>query len=541
MPRHAGRCWGYLSSDGTTAFCTEVEGGTYVESAQAWARPYSKNGTGPKVRVRSSSSGQQVARYIYHDEEGAPLFAVDRYETEDGDKEFKQLRWNGTTFVSGIAGVRRVPFHLPQLIAAIDRGEHVYTVEGEKDVLAVEERGAAATCNPMGAGKWHDDFSAFFSGAEVSVIQDDDERGRTHAREVKRSLLRAGAIARLLTPRTGKDATEHFAAGLSLDDFESAERFQPIDLGEIAMNGVQPVAMLTPHLPQRHLVWMAGESGAGKTWIALWQASIVLEAGGKVAVLDEEMGPQETTNRLLLLGVDPETMSERLDYYPFPSIVEDDADEFAALVADRQWDLAIFDTATDFFASAGIAENAGDEVTRWVKAFPEVVRRYGTPLVLDHIPKRGETHGHAVGSRAKRAKAKVAYEVSLIEEPTKDKRGVWVMDKVKDNLSSDAPPKTFLDVGPDDERFTVRPTDETRIKFLGDRGLDLAIVRALRSKELSKNQLEKAVSGWDTRKVRERATALASDPDLAYHGVRSRQGQRNSTIYYIEEHADAED
>ena len=524
LPRHAGRCWGYLSADGKTAFCTEVEGGAYVDAAQAWAYPYA-NGTGPKIRT--SSSRQHVARYIYTDEQGSPLFAVDRFETDDGDKEFSQSRWDGQRFASGISGVRRVPFHLPQLIAAVASGKHVYVVEGEKDVLAVEEQGGVATCNPMGAGKWRDEFSAFFTGADVSVIQDDDERGRAHAREVKRALLRAGAKAQLLTPRTGKDASEHFASGLTLDDFEAADRFQRVDLGEIARGGVQPVPMLVEgFLPRYQIVWMPGESGSGKTWVALWWASIVLAQDGRVAIFDEETGQQEIANRLLALGVDADTLSEQVDYFPFPTITEADAEEWALLVDERRWDLAIFDAATDFLAAAGIKENAGDEVTRWIKAFPEQVRRHGTAVIPDHVVKSGETHGHAVGSRAKRAKAKVVWEVVAITGPTREERGTLLLSKVKDNLAIDAPARVFLDVGPDGHGgFSVSNTDEASIRMYGEKGHIAVIVRTLRGAGdagLTSGGLELAVKGWDTTATRDLARRLATDSDLAHHGVRVR-------------------
>ena len=53
---------------------------------------------------------------------------------------------------------RRVPYRLPQLLAATERGETVWIVEGEKDVHTLMRAGVTATCNPQGAGKWQPEF-----------------------------------------------------------------------------------------------------------------------------------------------------------------------------------------------------------------------------------------------------------------------------------------------------------------------------------------------------------------------------------------------
>ena len=52
-----------------------------------------------------------------------------------------------------------------------------------------------------------------------------------------------------------------------------------------------------------------------------------------------------------------------------------DATAWAVEAEARGWDLVIFDPATDFLADAGVDENAGAEVTAWVKAFPELAVR----------------------------------------------------------------------------------------------------------------------------------------------------------------------
>ena len=51
-----------------------------------------------------------------------------------------------------VKGIKRVPYRLPRVLAAVNAGETVYIAEGEKDVHALEAAGVTATCNPSGAG-----------------------------------------------------------------------------------------------------------------------------------------------------------------------------------------------------------------------------------------------------------------------------------------------------------------------------------------------------------------------------------------------------
>lgn len=90
------------------------------------------------------------ASYVYEEADGKPNRRVDRCP----GKKFPQSHWTGKRWESGLNGTPPVPFRLPQLLAAVEAGETVYVVEGEKDVLALVAAGVAATTNPGGAGKW---------------------------------------------------------------------------------------------------------------------------------------------------------------------------------------------------------------------------------------------------------------------------------------------------------------------------------------------------------------------------------------------------
>ena len=156
----------------------------------------------------------ETAHYDYVDESGALLFQVVRFFPKD----FRQRRPDGASWVWNLNGTRRVPYRLPGVIQAVRDGIPIYVVEGEKDVHSIERAGGVATCNPGGVGKWREEFSAYFeAAASVVVVADADEPGRKHASAVAAALRVAVRDVRVVSPKAGKDASDHLAAGFGLD------------------------------------------------------------------------------------------------------------------------------------------------------------------------------------------------------------------------------------------------------------------------------------------------------------------------------------
>lgn len=177
------------------------------------AAPGSPSGDGDWM---PGGTGPATATYTYTDEHGRTLFGVCR----DEKKNFRQWRPDPASR-SGRAwslnGTRRVPYRLPQVIAAARDGQTVHVVEGEKDVHAVERAGGTATCNPGGAGKWRAEYAAHLSGAHVVVVADRDDPGRDHAADVAATLQGVAASIRVVEAAEGKDTADHLAAGRGLD------------------------------------------------------------------------------------------------------------------------------------------------------------------------------------------------------------------------------------------------------------------------------------------------------------------------------------
>ncbi len=182
-----------------------------------------------KTQLKASKD-RIVATYDYQDETGQLLFQVCRMDPKD----FRQRRPDGNGgWVWKMARVRRVPFMLPELIDAVSRQLPIYVCEGEKDVLALQKHGFAATCNPGGADKWQSDFADYFRRAEVVIVADKDEAGRRHAVKVAANLRPVASSVRVIeVPDANgvkcKDAADYFAAGGGAADLDELARTAPL-------------------------------------------------------------------------------------------------------------------------------------------------------------------------------------------------------------------------------------------------------------------------------------------------------------------------
>jgi hypothetical protein len=137
-----------------------------------------------------------VAKYIYVDEGGGPLFRKLRYEP----KSFQLQGWNGGSWDSTLGDARRVLYGLPQLIAGIAARQWVFVVEGEKDAERLVAEGFVATTIAMGSnpGNWDKTETRILDDAYVAVIGDNDAAGRKYARHVASSLTGRAAEVRLI-------------------------------------------------------------------------------------------------------------------------------------------------------------------------------------------------------------------------------------------------------------------------------------------------------------------------------------------------------
>lgn len=255
--------------------------------------------------AKSNSNGNRLhntiaATYDYQDEADKLLFQVVRFDPKD----FRQRKpdksaldgWTWNT-----KGVRRVPFHLPQLIAAVREGRPVYVVEGEKDVLALEKAGFAATCNPGGANKWDSRYNQHFKSAEVVIIADKDDPGRKHARDVAAKLCSTAKAVRVIelpdiNGRPVKDAYDFFTAGGTVVELDELWQHEPTfdpdtaaddepwtgliqDGADIVVEELPPVVEVVECLiAERSKLAIVSSAKSFKTWLTIY-LSLSISAG----------------------------------------------------------------------------------------------------------------------------------------------------------------------------------------------------------------------------------------------------------------------
>ncbi|WP_183114749.1 AAA family ATPase [Mycobacteroides abscessus] len=161
--------------------------------------------------------------------------------------------------------------------------ETVYVCEGEKDVLAAESVGAAATCPAMGAGKAHLFDWEPLRGKTVIVVADRDEPGRRHAAQVAELLDGIATSVRIMEAAEGKDAADHIAAGRTLDELVDADAGLPPRRARITWaTEIEPEPVVWAwedsaqgRIPAGSLSIAAGREGTGKSSFGIWMAASI--------------------------------------------------------------------------------------------------------------------------------------------------------------------------------------------------------------------------------------------------------------------------
>jgi hypothetical protein len=368
-----------------------------------------------------------VATYHYTDEDGVLLFEKRRYEP----KGFDQRRPDGKGgWVWKLDGTRKVLYNLPGVVRAVAAGATVYITEGEKDadaLQAVLSGDDVATTPASGAGSWLPEYSEQLRGGITVVWADADAPGRHHAREVTAALEGVCAQARAVESPYGKDAHDHFEKGYDLEDLRDLADDQPDaddplldDLGVWAFTDLGPILDGNYELPVPTILHtddgaraffyagrvnsIHGDSGVGKSWIALAAIAQILTAGGWAILVDYEGTAAEAVARLRALGVPVDAIRERFGYVQ-PASRADEV-TMSRLVAGicEGTALVVFDSLGEAFGVEGIDENSDFQVAPWIRNVPRRVSELGPAVLLvDHITKTAENARFASGSKRKRA------------------------------------------------------------------------------------------------------------------------------------------
>jgi hypothetical protein len=132
---------------------------------------------------RPSTMRRLVATYDYLDARADLVYQVCRYDPKD----FRVRRPATGGWSWRLGDAPRVLYRLPELVA-LDDGDRVVIVEGEKDADRLAALGFVATTNLGGAGKWRAEYGEWLRGRDVAIIADNDAPGRSHAIDIARAL-----------------------------------------------------------------------------------------------------------------------------------------------------------------------------------------------------------------------------------------------------------------------------------------------------------------------------------------------------------------
>ncbi len=250
-PREQGiRCHGYVAGGGRTAYCARekyARGVQFDEKKSAYVHRlqgececgvvHKPVTTPPDVNGKEKARTRKrvAARWTYEDENRKPYMRVNRLDLFDEkgnpllrqhgkpQKTFFQERFEKKTWKKGLANRPPILYRLPELQEA-DPSLPVLIPEGEKHVDRLWADGFVATCNPMGAGKWRDEYSQHPRNRDCVLLADNDEAGRRHVAQVARSLLGIAASVKIVElpglPENG-DVLDWLDSGHSCEELQA--------------------------------------------------------------------------------------------------------------------------------------------------------------------------------------------------------------------------------------------------------------------------------------------------------------------------------
>ena len=217
----------------------------------------------------------------------------------------------------------------------------------------------------------------------------------------------------------------------------------PVDLSGVLDGSIQPpeptmleVAGAPPLLYPAATNLIFGESGTGKTWVALAAVAERLHAGECVVYKDLEDTPAGLVHRLRLMGVPDDVLRTGLIYLrPEAAWGPVAQTAMARLIEARGVTLVVIDSVGEAMATAGVKGNDDDDVARWFTACPRYIARRGPAVVLiDHLPKDDSGSPlNPIGSQRKKAAIDGAmYRIDAKKAPSKSADGVLLATTAKD-------------------------------------------------------------------------------------------------------------
>jgi RecA-family ATPase len=217
---------------------------------------------------------RETGSYTYRNAAGDVVYRTVRKEKRGEAKRFEAQRLEGGRWVNKLDTVERVPYRLPELLAA-DPAAPVYFVEGERKADKLASWGLVATAIAFGCKGWRREYAQHFVGRTVVILPDNDDVGREFAAKVKEAL---GAVANDvaiidlpgLRPKgdvidwtgTADDLRALTVKALA----DPGETFPIADLASWSATAATPKSfIMAGYVPARELTLATGAGGANKS------------------------------------------------------------------------------------------------------------------------------------------------------------------------------------------------------------------------------------------------------------------------------------
>ena len=151
---------------------------------------YSTNSTS------NNESWVQLRTHVYQSVNHDNIAVKTIYRKPDGNKTAIWHRYEGSTLVKGLNGLKMPLYHVFNLT---DNTKPVFIVEGEKDVETMEKLGYIATTSPNGAGtKWKSEYTPLFRDFDVVILADNDEVGLKSATNTAENIVTVARSVKLV-------------------------------------------------------------------------------------------------------------------------------------------------------------------------------------------------------------------------------------------------------------------------------------------------------------------------------------------------------
>lgn len=367
------------------------------------------------------------------------IVSIDPYRDWDGTLAYEKIRFEpkdfrirrpgpGDEHIWNMKGVRELLLRLPEIKVALESGQPIFVVEGEKDVRSLEGIGLVATCNTHGAGKddskpkWTDYHARFMKGPDgklkpklVVVLADNDNAGRAHARAVAVSLRKLGIKVKVIDlPGLEEkgDVTDYLRKGgtkqhiidlvkstpeFRMENEAPAVDFEPQTLAQLMAKTFPSPRWAIEDLLPEGLTIMAGAPKLGKSWLcldiglAVSRGSMVLgdyqASRGEVLILALEDNERRLQNRFNTIASEDQT-SHNAELYLTNEIPGMALGGITALdewlQAHPECRLVIIDTLQKFIPVADKGTNAYQADYSVGSVLQKLAMKHGIALLVVH-------------------------------------------------------------------------------------------------------------------------------------------------------------